>query len=151
MIDVSWKDPFEEMRRMQRAIDKMFGEFFAKSSFTSKSLTESGWREPPVNMVENNGRIVVSAEMPGLNKEDIKISVTEDTLEIKAESKSLKREEGKEYKKLERTYAGFSRFMKLPVSVNPETTEATYSKGVLEINMKKTKQERKKEVEVKVK
>jgi len=85
---------------------------------------------------ETNDKILVVADIPGAEKEDIKLNATEDSLEIKAEIKERK-EEKLEYAYRERKYAGFYRLVNLPVKVDVSKAKASYKNGVLEVKFSK--------------
>lgn len=146
-----WRNPFDELRRMQMDIDRMFSDFFSMpSTTTALTPTSAGWREPLTDMWEDENNVVVTAELPGINKEDIKLNVTEDTLEIKVERKREKREETETSKRMERSYTGFYRYLQLPAEVLPDKATATYNNGVLEVKIPKVEKARKRGKEIKV-
>lgn len=128
---MSW-DPFEEMRKIHREVDRLFSDFFGKP----KTPIPEGFKEPLIDVYETNDEIVVFADIPGVNKEDIKLNLTEDTLEIKAEKREEK-VEGIEYAHRERKYLGFYRLVELPAKVNSSNAKATYKNGVLEVKLPK--------------
>ena len=128
---MSW-DPFEEMKKIHREVDKLFSDFFGKP----KASIPQGFREPLIDICETNDKILVVADIPGAEKEDIKLNATEDSLEIKAEIKERK-EEKLEYAYRERKYAGFYRLVNLPVKVDASKAKATYKNGVLKVKFPK--------------
>ncbi len=129
---MTWMDPFDEMRKMQREINRMFGNLFARPSFsTALTPAETGWREPLTDVWEDDENVIVTAELPGVKKEDIKLNVTEGALEMRVRKKSEKRSESETSKRIERSYAGFYRYLQLPKEVIPEKATATYNDGVL--------------------
>lgn len=146
-----WMDVFDEMRRMQREINRMFGNLFARPSFiTPMTPTETGWREPLMDLWEDEDSVVVKAEMPGVDKEDIKLNVMEDSLEFKVERKKEKRAETAGTRRMERSYEGFYRYVQLPCKVIPDKATATYNNGILEVKVPKAEKVKKRGVEVKV-
>jgi len=147
---MAWMNPFEEIRRMQRDIDRMFGDFFDKSSFASFKRDETEWREPLVDVLENENSVIIKAELPGVDKNDIKLNVTKNTLEIKVEKRKEEKSETETSRRLERTYTGFYRYMRLPEEVIPEDAKANYKDGILEIKLPKREKSKVKNVEIKV-
>jgi len=134
-------DPFEYMRRIQEEMDEAFDRFFSRTyrrpmlvSGESRSLAV---REPLIDVVDEKDHYKVIAEMPGIDKNDIDINVTEDALTIRAEIKSEKKKEEKGYFYRERRYGSFQRSLTLPGEVIPEKTTAEYKNGILEIKLKK--------------
>lgn len=144
-----WVEPLEEIKRIQNEINRMFSSIFARPSFISEiTSSDGGWREPLIDIFEDENHVILTAEIPGVDKEDIKLNVTEDGIEIRAEKKEERKEETEKSRRLERTYTGFYRYIELPVEVIPEKAKATYRNGILEVRIPKT--ERKKGVQIKV-
>jgi HSP20 family protein len=93
--------------------------------------------------MESDKEIITTAEMPGLEKQDIKINVTEDMLEISAETKQEEKKEDKGYIYRERRSGSYYRAISLPSTVDSDNSKATYENGVLEIKMPKTEVKKK--------
>jgi HSP20 family protein len=93
--------------------------------------------------MESDKEIITTAEMPGLEKQDIKINVTEDMLEISAETKQEEKKEEKGYIYRERRSGSYYRAISLPSTVDSDNSKATYENGVLEIKMPKTEVKKK--------
>jgi HSP20 family protein len=151
VVNMIWMDIFDEMRRMQREINRMFGNLLARPSFaTPLAPAWGGWREPLMDLWEDEDNVTIRAEIPGVNKEDIKLNVTEDSLEVKVLRKKESKGETAGVQHLERSYEGFYRYVQLPCKVVPEKAEATYNNGILEVKIPKAEKEKKRGVEVKV-
>ena len=141
-------DPFDEMRRMQKEMDEMFASFFERGS--NRSIMEWGPRVPLADVEDSGDSIKVTAELPGLDKEDININVSKDSVEVSAERKDTKEEKEKNYYHCERSYSSYKRVFRLPQDVDPESVEAEYRDGVLRIEMKKVSEKgEKKKVKIK--
>ena len=108
-------------------------------------------REPLLDIVDEKGHYKVILEIPGINKDDIEINVTENTLTISARLKHEEKKEGKGYFYQERRYGSFQRNISLPGEVLPEETDAEYRKGVLEVKLKKKHEAKTRQHKVKVK
>jgi HSP20 family protein len=93
--------------------------------------------------MDGDKEIIATAEMPGLEKKDIKINVTEDMLEISTETKQEEKKEEKGYIYRERRSGSYYRAISLPSPVDPDNSKATYENGVLEIKMPKTEVKKK--------
>lgn len=149
---------WDEMRRMQEQMDLIFSNFFDSEPFIrnnylledglgkNKELVSSNYRSPVSDIYETEKEVVAEIDMPGVDKNDIKVNVTEDVIEIKAEKKNeLKQEDKKKGMfRLERSFAGFYRSFPLPNSVDPDKANAEYKDGVLKITVPKLKVEEKK-------
>lgn len=104
----------------------------------------------PVDVSETEDELIVKADLPGFNKDEISIKATENTLEVVAQHKEKKIEKTERMYKAERRYGAYRRFLTLPVRVDYERTEANFENGVLTIRMpKKEKKKVGKEIKIK--
>jgi HSP20 family protein len=143
-------EPFDDFRKFEEMMNRMFESFLGRP--TSRRLLSSGergtvvpseYREPFIDVMEKDKEIIAIAELPGLEKKDIKINVTEDMLEISAETKQEEKKEEKGYVYRERRSGSYYRAISLPSPVDPDNSKATYENGVLEIKMPKTEVKKK--------
>jgi HSP20 family protein len=150
-----WK-PFGEMARWERDMGRLFGNFFSGRAHPLLDErwwpTSSGSQElsPDIDLYEDENEIVVKAELPGLTKDDIQISLNDNMLNIKGEKKKEEEDKGKDYYRSERVYGAFVRSVALPAEINPDKVRATFKNGVLEIRLPKSEQAKKKEIKVNV-
>jgi HSP20 family protein len=107
--------------------------------------------EPDIDVKEESDRFIVKADIPGLKKEDIEISVQGCLLTLKGERKEEKEEKAKDYFYAERLFGSFSRTMELSAEVKEEEVKAAYKDGVLEITLPKSEKGRSKQVKVEIK
>lgn len=105
---------------------------------------------PKVDLSETEKEITVKAELPGLKREDIDISLDESNLIIKGEKKNEKEETGRHFHRVERTYGSFFRTLPLPATVEQDKVEATYTDGILTITLPKSEEARKKLTHIEV-
>jgi len=142
---------YDEFRRFEDTMNRMFEEIWGTSPRRRPLLLPSGERalekylepsvdirRPFIDLVETDKEVVATAEMPGLDKGDININLTTDRLEISAETKREEEKKEKGYIYKERRAGSYYRAITLPSSVDPDTSQATYNNGVLEIKMPKT-------------
>ena len=141
---------FDEFRRLEETMNRMFEEIWGIP--VNRSLLLPGertllpairgpierYRKPFIDIVETDKEVVANVEMPGLNKEDIKINLTEDRLEISAETKQDEEKKEKGYIYKERRSGSYYRSISLPSSIDSDNAKASYNNGVLEIKMPKT-------------
>ena len=139
-------DPFDIMREIQEEIDAIFRDVMRGPRLWSTrepgeryEFTSETWREPFVDIFDRGDRFVITAELPGVRKEDIKLRVTEDTVYIEAQIKREKELEEEGAIRIERYYSGYRRVIRLPEEVIPEKAKARYNNGVLEIEIPKKK------------
>jgi len=143
---------WDEMRRMQEQMDSLFGSFFGRDSFfdqspllvegpvaSDKSLVSSAYRQPVSDIYETEKEIIAEVELPGMDKKDIKVNITKDGIDIKAELKSENKYADKKsgLYRFERKYSGFSRYFALPTDVDADKAVAKYENGVLKITVPK--------------
>jgi HSP20 family protein len=136
-----------EFLTMQREIDRMFGRFRGGvlDEGTSTGIL------PAVDIIERETDFLVKVELPGVNKDEVKITVQNDVLTIRGEKKFEKEKKGDTYHRVERSYGAFQRSFTLPASVKNDKIEATHENGVLHVILPKAEEAKPKEIEVKVK
>ena len=117
--------PFNLMKRFTDEFDRMFG------GFTPAAETEL-WA-PALEVKHIEGNLVVTAELPGIAKEDIKVEVIEESLVIEGEKKKVKEEKGEGFYRSERTYGNFYRSIPLPKGAKTEQVKAELTNGILKV------------------
>jgi HSP20 family protein len=144
------QEMFDEMRRMQRDMDRLTRHsqpMIIKRRKKNKCLpNECKIRTPITAMKETESAIVAEIELPGMNKEDIQLHVTTNQVEIAAKQKKEKKDQNS-YAASERTYY---KVFSLPADVNPEVVDAEFKNGILHLKLKKAKQvPKKKKIQIK--
>ena len=94
-----------------------------------------GGMSPAVDVFEEEGKIIVKADLPGLTKNDIEVKVVENILEITGEKKTEEKVDRRDYLKLERSYGKFSRTLRLPEGLDTDHVTAGFADGVLEVKI----------------
>jgi HSP20 family protein len=144
--------PAHELSNIEKRLRKFFEDFDSPFSndwgvkpFGGNSFT------PRVDVTEDNNNLYVHAEVPGVEKNDIKINIVGDVLTISGEKKSEQKDEGKNYYRIERNYGSFSRSFTLPSEVVTDKIAAEYKDGVLNITLPKTEEAKivEKQIEIK--
>jgi len=105
---------------------------------------------PSVDIFEDKNDVVVKAELPGIKKEDIDVTLTDDTISIAGEKKKEEEVEKKNYYWWESSYGSFSRTFTLPAEVQTDKVKTQFKDGILEIRIPKTDEAVKKEKKVKI-
>lgn len=146
---IPWK-PFREIESLRREMDSLRNSFL---DYRPSSIM--GWRGqewlPATDIVENKDNILVRVELPGLEPEDIKVSLADDRLTISGErTQEEEKKEGGFYR-LERHYGSFTRAYRLPALVKKDDIDAVFEKGILVITLPKLEEEKQKQIEIKVK
>ena len=147
MVGLLPKREGRELDRLRREMDRLFDRL---SEWMPSFLRgEEGQWLPAIDLSETAKEIIVKAELPGMELDDIEVSLTGNMLKIQGERKQETEEEGENFHKIERSYGTFMRTIQLPAEVDPDNVKATYKKGVLTIRMPKTKAETMKKIEIK--
>jgi len=128
-------------------MDRLWDDYFGPGRRALRPLTAEF--APAVDVKETADQIVVKAEVPGMDAQDINISVTGDVLTIKGEKKAEREEKEENYHLVERSYGSFSRSLAMPAAVDLDKIEAKYDKGVLIITCPKKEEVKPKAIEVK--
>jgi len=149
-----WR-PFSEVARWEREMERLFDEHFGKR--LRPLWPERLWRAkgtgisvPAVDLYEEKDEIMVKAELPGIEKSDIQVSLSDHLLTIKGEKKKEEEIREEDYYRSERSYGSFVRNVELPKEVQADKAQASFKNGVLEIRLPKTEEAKKKEVRLKV-
>jgi len=125
--------PFAELERIRKEFDKLFEEVLPARAEGEEIFV------PPVDVYETDSEVVVKAELPGVKKEDIDVTIRENAIHLKAERKEEKEEKTENVHRVERFYGRIERVIPLPAEVKPEEAKAEYKDGVLEIRIPKVK------------
>ena len=128
---------------------KEFNDKFGNVLDVDSDPEKRSW-SPKINVVENEKNYVVTAEIPGVDKDKIDIDIKDNTLTIKGEKSFEKKEEKDNYLRVERSYGKFQRSFYLDEHVDREKINAKYKDGVLEITLPKKEEATPKKIEVKV-
>jgi HSP20 family protein len=140
-------NPFGMMRRFTKDMERLFNDFeefrfsnFFKDFAPFRMEFDREW-VPQVEVRQNNGQLLVRADLPGLTKDDVKVEVTNDILTLSGERKEEKEEKREGFYRSERSYGSFYRQIPLPEGTKTEDANATFRNGVLEITMPAPKAE----------
>lgn len=146
-------DMFEEMRRMQEEMDRMFDDFFRvrrptlagpaqKAGQKGELVKKAPARSPVCNICETEKNVLAAFEIPGVDKADISLNVTENSIEVSAKrkvEKEVKDDKGGAYSYYS-SASQFYRHLPLPRKVVPDKAVATYKDGMLRVEMPKVRQ-----------
>jgi HSP20 family protein len=138
-------EPLRELDNLNNRLHKFFGEFPANIDLGFSF-------SPRIDIYADDKNFFVEAELPGMKKDEIKISLQDNILTISGEKKkNPETDESKEYFRNERIFGNFSRSFTLPEDINPDSTEASFEDGVLKISVGKmvSKAEKERNIEIK--
>jgi HSP20 family protein len=137
-----FNNPFSIMRRMHDEMDRVFSSALGGSSGAGVGGGLATWM-PAIEVAERDNKMVVSAELPGLKPEDVKVEVTEDAIVIEGERKQEHEEKEGGRWHSERRYGRFYRTIPLPEGANAEEARATFKNGELQVTVPVQKAESK--------
>ena len=140
------RDPEQEMEDMLERYARALGQPRAGS----QEVIATGDWVPRVNIAETEKAFEIKAEIPEVNKEDVKVTVHNGVLTIQGERKQEKEEKGKKFHRVERLYGSFTRSFTLPDNVDETKISALFKDGVLNLQIQKTEKAKPKSIEVKV-
>lgn len=151
MSIVKWS-PLKELEDMRRDMDRLFDEVFSSAHRRRRwpAKPEVGAVIPNIEMFDRKHEIVLKAEIPGVNKEDIDLSITKESVTIKGEVKREEEIKEEDCYLNERVYGSFSRTIALPVEGDSERAKATFKNGVLELVIPKREEAKPKEIKIEV-
>ena len=144
---IIWKN--HEINKLKRDLDRLFDRLLDDFSMPFISTPTRG--TPFVDIKEAADNLIITVEIPGINPEDLDISVTQDILTIKGEIKSELSQDSEDYRRMERRYGTFSRTLQLPCKVKTEDVKAHYKKGILHIALPKCKPDIPRQVKIRIK
>jgi HSP20 family protein len=144
--DLIPRDPFDIIKRFRTEIEDMFQDFMGGFSPGFSEMME--YRAPPIDIQETENEIIVTADIPGFEKENIDLEIAGDRLKIKAESEIEKEEDEKGYHRRERSKKSVYREILLPKNTKPEESKASYKNGVLKVILTKIEDEKGKKLEI---
>lgn len=154
---VRWRTDVEPWRSsdVERMFENWFEDFWSRPfprlwrpSFGR--LRSISLEAPALDVYEEKDDLILKAEIPGLSKDDIDITIEGNTLTIKGEKKKEEEIKEEDYYRCERTFGAFSRSIDLPTEVKADKVNASFKNGVLEIRLPKTEEAKKNVVKVKV-
>ena len=148
MTLVPWEP--KEIKRLRDLFDDFFDSELLPESrrLTRRRWMEGGEWSPLVDVIDKKDSILVKAELPGIDKKDVKISLSENILTIRGERKEEKEIKKEDYYCCERAFGTYSRTIALPVEVDKTKAKATFKNGILEITLPKIEETKPKEIEI---
>jgi len=152
MTNITRWNPFREMDDLEKRLSSLFNFAFPtrqQGSGDKESITVAEWT-PAVDISENDKEYLIKAELPEVEKDEVKVTVENGVLNITGERKFEKEEKGTKYHRIERAYGYFARSFSLPEDADAEKVNAEFKDGILTIHIAKSEKARPKQIEVKV-
>ena len=139
-------DPFRQLSTLRNEIDRLFEEPFSFLGETQPFM--SGW-SPALDVFEDKDNLVVKAELPGMRKDEIEISLHDNVLSLSGERKEEQKYDQGEIHRSERFLGKFQRSLSLPTPVDADKVQASYKDGILTVTLPKTEAAKPKQIEIK--
>lgn len=152
LIRWGW-DPFKEMEREMQELTNRFSRMLSSSPARSigarESVAVADWA-PSVDISETDEEYLIKAEVPEVDKKDVRVTVQDGLLSIQGERRQEREEKGKRFHRVERSYGTFLRTFDLPDGVDEDKLRAEFKEGMLLVHLPKTEKAKPKAIEVKV-
>jgi len=147
MALVRW-DPARELDAFQSDMNRLFDSFFGRREGASGGGYASRRWVPAMDLVETDDHLVLRADLPGVDRDDIEIEVKDGVLTVSGERKAQHEEKREGYHRVERSFGRFSRSLELPKGVEPDSVSASFDRGVLEVRMPKPAERKPTRIEI---
>jgi HSP20 family protein len=145
MTTITRIDPFRELATLQDRFNSLFENF---ADANGKEQLAQGTFVPAVDIYEDEHNLVLKLEIPGVNEDDLNVSLENNTLTISGERKFEKEEKEENFHRIERRFGSFTRTFRLPNTVDTEKVEAGYDKGILKVTLGKRAEAKPKQIKV---
>ena len=133
------REPVRELHSFHNEVNRLFGTFFDSPTVAGAGARLRGW-VPAMDLVEQDEHYVLRADLPGVKEDDLTIEVQDNLLTISGERRSRYGEDKNGYRRIERSFGSFSRALTLPEGTDPESVDASFEEGVLEVTIPKPAQ-----------
>ncbi|MDD2202440.1 MAG: Hsp20/alpha crystallin family protein [Firmicutes bacterium] len=139
-------DPWQELAEMRRVFNRMFGEGFAQ--LPTERRAAQGSLFMPVDITETSEEFVVTAELPGMNPDDIEITLSDNQVTIKGRRAAEQEDKRGNYLRTERRFGSFCRSFALSSPIADDKVTASYKDGILEVHLPKSEGAKPKQIEI---
>ncbi|MGE5569659.1 MAG: Hsp20/alpha crystallin family protein [Rhodospirillales bacterium] len=143
-------DPFREIEREMEDLSNRFSRLLTRWPFREEREGLTVQWTPSVDISETDSEYLIKAEIPEVDKKDVKVTVQDGTLTIQGERRQEKEDKGRRYHRVERTYGAFMRTFDLPDGVDEDKLRAEFKDGMLLVHLPKTEKAKTKVIDVKV-
>ncbi|MCK6481363.1 MAG: Hsp20/alpha crystallin family protein [Planctomycetes bacterium] len=137
-------DPFTGLTRWGEDLDQFFNDFWRTGASAEASLLS-----PAIDVAENEGALTVSAELPGLERKDIDLTVKDGVLMLRGEKRMEEESRDRKYHRIERRYGSFYRALALPDTVDADRVDAAFRNGVLTVTLPKRPESKPRNISIK--
>ena len=145
---IKW-DPFRELEDVSTRLNRIFSRTPARNQSDNEMLALADW-SPSVDISETDVAYLIKGEIPGVKKEDVKVTVQDGMLTIQGERKQEKEEKGKKFHRVECDYGSFVRSFRVPDDADETKVKAEFKNGMINISLPKTEKAKTKVINVSV-
>ncbi len=145
---VKW-DPFRELEEVSNRLNRVFGRPLSRIEPNTEMLPMADWM-PSADISETDTSYLIKAEIPGVAKEDVKVTIENGMLTIQGERKMEKEEKNKKFHRIERSYGSFMRSFRVPDDADESGVKAEFKDGVLSVTLNKSAKAKPKAINVSV-
>jgi HSP20 family protein len=145
---VKW-DPFRELEDVSNRLNRIFGQSLARSESGQNMLAVADWA-PSVDISETDSAYLIKGEIPGVKKEDVKVTIQDGMLTIQGERRQEKEEKGKKFHRIECSYGSFARSFRVPSDADENSVKAEFKDGMLNVTLAKSEKAKPKSINVSV-
>ena len=145
---IKW-DPFRELEDVSARLNRLFGRTPARTESDNEMLAMADWT-PSVDISETGDAYLIKGEVPGVKKDDVKVTVQDGMLTIQGERKREKEEKGKRFHRVECSYGSFMRSFRIPDDADENKVKAEFKDGMLNVTLPKTEKAKSKSINVSV-
>lgn len=145
---VKW-DPFRELEDVSNRLNRLFGRSSERPASERELLTTADWI-PSADIAETDTNYLIKTEIPGVKKEDVKVSIQDGMLRMQGERKMEKEEKNRKFHRVERSYGSFMRSFRLPDDADESSVKAKFKDGLLNITLTKSEKAKPKAINVSV-
>lgn len=144
---IRWNPEADVLRtRVDRLFNQMLGDIWAGQS-SAEEVSTRRWM-PAVDIRETDEALILSAELPGMTKEDVQITLENQVLTLSGERKFEKEAKGENYHRIERSYGAFTRSFTLPTHVKTEKVDASFENGMLNVTLPKMEESKPRRISI---
>lgn len=145
---VKW-DPFRELEDVSNRLNRIFGQSLARSESGQNMLAVADWA-PSVDISETDSAYLIKGEIPGVKKEDVKVTIQDGMLTIQGERRQEKEEKSKKFHRIECSYGSFARSFRVPSDADENSVKAEFKDGMLNVTLAKSEKAKPKSINVSV-
>jgi len=145
---ITW-DPFRELEDVTTRLNRIFGRSHARTGPDNEMLAAADWM-PSVDISETDAAYLIKGEIPGVKKEDVKVTLQDGMLTIQGERKQEKEEKNKKFHRVECSYGNFVRSFRVPDDTDESAVKAEFKDGMLNVTLPKSTKAKAKSVNVAV-